>query len=170
MKNVFSSNGGTNMRASAILTFLAVVMTFAAHAGTNTIAPGAAQAAKRPRIAAVLAMRERLDAAAIARDMPTIEAALAPDVILNGPNNLTNDRASIIANIKAGKLTHGSLERTIDYAAERGADVILMGKETTRPRPGDAGKTAHRRFTDIWTETPQGWKLVLRQATVYETE
>jgi hypothetical protein len=45
-----------------------------------------------------------------------------------------------------------------------------MGKETTRPRPGEAGKTAHRRFTDIWTETPQGWKLVLRQATVYETE
>jgi hypothetical protein len=149
---------------------LTVVIAFAAHAGTNTIAPGAAQAAKRPRIAAVLAVRERMDAAAIARDIPTIEGALAPDAILNGPNNMTNDRASIIANIKAGKLTHGSLERTIEYAAERGADVILMGKETTRPRPGEAGKIAHRRFTDIWTETPQGWQIVLRQATVYATE
>jgi hypothetical protein len=158
------------MRAHAILLMLALIAAFAANAGTNVIAPAAAEAVKRPRVAAVLAMRERMDAAAIARDMATIEAALAPEVILNGPNNLTNDRTAIIANIKAGRLTHGSLERTIEYAAERGADVILMGKETTRPRPGEAGKTAHRRFTDIWTETPQGWKLVLRHATVYATE
>lgn len=158
------------MRVHAILPMIALIAAFATNAGTNVIAPAAAEAVKRPRVAAVLAMRERMDAAAIARDMATIEAALAPEVILNGPNNLTNDRTAIIANIKAGRLTHGSLERTIEYAAERGADVILMGKETTRPRAGEAGKTAHRRFTDIWTETPQGWKLVLRHATVYATE
>jgi ketosteroid isomerase-like protein len=158
------------MRAHTVLPMLALVAAFSANAGTNVIAPAAAEAAKRPRIAAVLAMRERMDAATIARDMATIETALAPDVILNGPNNLTNDRTSIIANIKAGRVTHGTLERTIEYAAERGADVILMGKETTRARPGEAGKTAHRRFTDIWTESPQGWKLVLRHATVYATE
>ncbi len=136
----------------------------------NVIAPAAAEAAKRPRIAAVLAVREKMDAAAIAKDMATIEGNLASDMILNGPNNRVNDRASILTNIKAGRLTHGSLERTIEYAAERGADVILMGKETARPRQGEAGKTAHRRFTDIWTETPQGWKLVLRHATIYATE
>ena len=138
--------------------------------GSNVVAPSAAEAAKRPRIAAALATRERLDAVVIARDMKAIEAALAPDVILNGPNNRMNDRSSIVANITAGRVDHGSLERTIEYAAERGNDVILSGKETTRPRAGESGKTAHRRFTDIWTETADGWKIVFRQATVYATE
>jgi ketosteroid isomerase-like protein len=161
------------MRPSTILSLLFMVLALPVNAGSNVVAAAAAaaaEAAKRPRIAAVLASRERLDAATIARDMAAIEAALAPDIILNGPNNRMNDRASIIANIAAGRVDHGSLERTIEYVSERGNDVILTGKETTKPRTGEPGKIAHRRFTDIWTETPQGWKIVLRQATIYATE
>ena len=158
------------MRLATQLSLLSLVLALPVSA-ENVVAPAAAEAAKRPRIAAVLASRERLDAVVIARDMAAVEAALAPDVILNGPNNRMNDRASIIANIAAGRVDHGALERTIEYAAERGNDVILSGKETTKPRGAvEAGKTVHRRFTDIWTETPQGWKIVLRQATIYATE
>jgi hypothetical protein len=158
------------MRLPAMLSLLSVVLMSAANAG-STIAPTAAEAAKLPRIAAALAVRDRLDNAVIARDMATIEATLAPDVILNGPNNRMNDRASIIANIKAGRVDHGVLERSVEYAAERGNDVILSGEEITRPRSSaEGGKIVHRRFTDIWTETPQGWKIALRQATVYATK
>ncbi len=159
------------MHPSLTLSLLSLVLAVPFAAGSNVIAPTAAEAAKRPRVAAVLAARERMDVVAIAGDTAAIDAALAPDMILNGPNNRTNDKASILANVAAGRLTHGSLERTIEYAAERGQDVILMGKETAKPRDSDPnGKTRHRRFTDIWTETPQGWKLVLRHATIYATE
>jgi hypothetical protein len=154
-----------------MLSLLCLTIAAPAKADSQAANPEVAESLKRPRIAAALAMRNRMDAVAIARDMASIEATLAPEMILNGPNNRVNDRASIIKNIAAGLVGHGVMERTIEYAAERGRDVIFMGKETTRPRAtNEGGKTAHRRFTDVWTETSDGWKLAMRQATVYETE
>jgi hypothetical protein len=121
-------------------------------------------AMKRPRIAAALAARTRMDKAAIDRDMDQIRALLAPDIVLNGPNNKINDSAAILANIAAGRVNHGTMDRTIEHVAERGSDVIMMGEEVTTYEDKSIRR---RRFTDIWTETAEGWKIVLRQATVY---
>lgn len=159
------------MRLPALMSLVWIVFCVPANADSQAASPEIAEALKRPRIAAALAMRNRMDDFAIARDLASIEATLAPEMILNGPNNRVNDRASIIKNIGAGRVDHGVMERTIEYAAERGRDVIFMGQEITRPRSTNKdGKTAHRRFTDVWTETPDGWKLAMRHATVYATE
>lgn len=148
--------------------FAALLFAAPAQAGSSAATPEVAEAIKRPRIAAALEMRERMDAAAIARDVVTISALLAPDAILNGPNNRVSDHATITSNFTAGRINHDSMNRSIEYAAERGRDVILMGEETVTPRdPAGGGRTVRRRFTDIWTETPEGWKLALRQATIF---
>lgn len=159
------------MRLPALISLVLVVLCVPANADTQATSPEIAEVLKRPRIAAALAMRNRMDTFTIDRNLTSIEATLAPEMILNGPNNRVNDRSSIIKNIGAGQVTHGAMERTIEYAAERGRDVIFMGKEITRPRSNDKDyKTQHRRFTDVWTETSDGWKLAMRHATIYERE
>jgi hypothetical protein len=152
------------MRSAVLSLFIALFLTSPASADSRPADASVADAMKRPRIAAALAARARMDEAAIKRDMTQIKALLAPGIVLNGPNNRINDGSTILANIAAGMVNHGSLDRTIEYAAERGSDVILMGGEITTYENKSVRK---RRFTDIWTETPDGWKIVLRQATVY---
>lgn len=159
----------TTMRLLLMPLWLALVLAFPANAESHAANDAVAEAMKRPRIAAALEARERMDRAAIARDVATISALQAPDVVLNGPNNRISDRAKIAANFTAGRIDHDSMTRSIEYAAERGSDVILMGEETVTPRnPTETGSIVRRRFTDIWTETPEGWKLALRQATIFE--
>lgn len=152
------------MRLAVFSFLVALSLTTAANADSRAADAKVAEAMKRPRIAAALAARARMDEAAIKRDIAQIEALQAPGIVLNGPNNRINDGPTILANIAAGMVSHGSLDRTIEYAAERGNDVILMGDETTTY---EDKSVRHRRFTDIWTETPEGWKIVLRHATIY---
>ena len=165
MQPTFYSRTGTltHQVAFAVLLFIAP-----AHAEQRAATPAVSEAIKRPRIAAAMAARERMDAAAIAKDVTVISSLLASDAILNGPNNKVNDRASIVSNNAAGRVNHDTMTRLIEYAAERGSDVVFMGEETVTPRDatGD-GKIVRRRFTDVWTETPQGWKLAMRQATIF---
>ena len=159
------------MRLTALLSLLSLTLCSPAFADAQAASPEVAEVLKRPRIAAALAMRNKMDTFTIERDLASIEATLVPEMALNGPNNRVNDRASIIKNLGAGLVRHGAMERTIEYAAERGRDVIFMGKEITRPHSTDKDyKSQHRRFTDIWTETSDGWKLALRHATIYQTE
>lgn len=152
------------MRLMMFSLFAAFFLASPASADSRAADTSVAEAMKRPRIAAALAARARMDEAAIKRDLALIKSLQAPGIVLNGPNNRINDGPAILANIAAGKVSHGALDRTIEYAAERGNDVILMGEETTTY---EDKSVRHRRFTDIWTETPEGWKIVLRQATVY---
>ncbi len=148
--------------------FAVLLFTAPAQAEQRAATPAVSEAMKRPRIAAAMAARERMDAAAIARDVTVIASLLASDAILNGPNNKVNDRTSILSNNAAGRVNHDTMTRSIEYAAERGSDVVFMGEETVTPRDAARdGKVVRRRFTDVWTETPQGWKLAMRQATIF---
>ncbi len=65
------------------------------------------------------------------------------------------------------------LERLIEYAAVRpNGEVLLMGEEFVTPidKARFAGKQVKRRTTEIWTPVDGGWKLSVRQATVYQAE
>ena len=167
MQPTFDSRTGT---LAHHVVFAVLLLIAPAHAEQRAATPAVSEAIKRPRIAAAMAARERMDAAAIAKDVTVISSLLASDAILNGPNNKVNDRASIVANNAAGRVNHDTMTRLIEYAAERGSDVVFMGEETETPRDATKeGKIVRRRFTDVWTETPEGWKLAMRQATIFSS-
>ncbi|MDQ3131892.1 MAG: hypothetical protein M3Q99_14185 [Acidobacteriota bacterium] len=46
--------------------------------------------------------------------------------------------------------------------------VIVMGRETVVPKGNspDAGKTINRRYTHIWMEKKDKWRLIARHASV----
>jgi ketosteroid isomerase-like protein len=132
-----------------------------------------AAAARMPRIAAALAATKRMDRAILARDAKAFSAAFADDAVVNNPFNGIARKADAERNLAAGLIDYASLERSIEYAATRGAhDVVLMGEETLKPvrKAKFAGETIRRRTTEVWSDASGEWKLAIRQATIYRTQ
>jgi ketosteroid isomerase-like protein len=70
--------------------------------------------------------------------------------------------------VGTGALTYASFERVAEFVALRGDVAIVMGREVVVPKApsADAGRTLHRRYTNIWMKTAGGWKLAARHANV----
>ncbi len=99
------------------------------------------------------------DTAAMARQM-------APDYVVNNPFNQVINASQ--GPIRQGLLTYSSFVRDVERVLNHGQTVIVMGAETVVPsgQSPDAGKTIHRRFTNVWMNTTGNWLLVARHASV----
>ncbi|MBY8335292.1 nuclear transport factor 2 family protein [Qipengyuania pacifica] len=130
-----------------------------------------AKALEHSRVAAVIVAMSALDAAIVAGDRDGFLAAFDEESVTNNPMNAISRIADSARFFAGGKLAYSYFHRTIDYAAPRGDDeVILMGGEVFEPIGGapNARHTVRRRFTDIWQLKPDGWKVAIRQSTVFE--
>ncbi len=134
--------------------------------------PSVTEAAKDPKIAAVLEAVSRIDTALLTDDRPAFAAALASDFSVNTPENRVAPRAGVVARNAQGQIAYARYERTIDYAGLRGDMVVLMGEERVTPKGAspDAGKRVTRRFTDLWRQEDGRWRLTARQATILKVE
>jgi hypothetical protein len=121
--------------------------------------------ANDPRVVAVLTAITRLGDVMCAQDVAGIEALMATDVLVNAPINKVVNRDNVIGRIKAGQISYEpDVVRNIDFAGVRGDVVVVMGEEVLHPNKDTpyAGKTEHRRFTDIWKQFDGVWKLWIR--------
>ncbi|RAK57795.1 nuclear transport factor 2 family protein [Phenylobacterium deserti] len=144
-----------------------------AEAGWRAGTPQAAEAVQEPRIAAVLARAMAMDQAILAHDAAAFTGFFTEDAVVNNPFNKVARKADAERNMRTGLIDYTSLERTIDYAALRGAhEVVLMGEEVLTPvrKAKFAGKTVRRRITEVWTDVSGEWKLAIRQATIYAAD
>jgi len=91
---------------------------------------------------------------------------LAKDYVVNNPFNQAVD--AIKGPIQAGSLSYSSFIREIERVLIHDNTVIVMGRETVVPKgpSPDAGKTIHRRFTNIWMKTNDKWLLTACHASV----
>jgi ketosteroid isomerase-like protein len=126
-----------------------------------------------PRVAAALTVQKRLQDVMQAHDVPGIEALMAPDLLVNAPINKVANRENVIGRIKTGQIAYEpNVVRNIEFAGVRGDVVVIMGEEVVHPNKDApyAGKTEHRRFTDVWKQMDGVWKLWIRQATVTKAD
>jgi ketosteroid isomerase-like protein len=154
-----------------MLLVLAVLAAGPAHADWRAANPAVTEAARDPTVAEALAAATEMDVALVAKDVPVFAGRFATDAVVNSPNNNVARAGAGAQALASGVIHYRSITRLIEYAGKRAnGEVVLMGEETYVPRPPHplADKTVRRRFTDIWTPTPQGWRLSVRQATVIE--
>lgn len=148
---------------------IAIVMTASAEAEWRPADEAVAEAARHPRVAAVLDAVNRIDAAILAGDRDGFLDFFSGATVVNSPFNTVADRDEAGRRFASGMLAYRCLVRTIEYAAPRGdSEVVLMGEEVYEPRAGHplAGRTVRRRFTDLWVLQDGQWQIALRQATV----
>jgi ketosteroid isomerase-like protein len=162
------------MRSLTVLPIaLLALVVLPAHAAWHAASPAAEEAVKNPRIAAALDATARMDKAILAHDVSAFGDTFTEDAVVNNPFNKIARKADAVNNLRTKMIDYTSLDRSIEYAATRGAhDVVLMGEESLTPvgKARFAGKTIHRRTTEIWTDESGQWKLAVRQATIYSVE
>lgn len=114
---------------------------------------------------------DALEADAVLRgDYALIDELWAADFIVNNPTNSVGYGRS--GPVMKGTITYSSFERVIEFVSIRGDIAIAMGHEVVVPKAPslNAGRTLHRRYTNIWTKWERGWKLSVRHANVYLIE
>lgn len=104
--------------------------------------------------------------AVLRADFLTVEQLWAEDLTINNPFNEVVKASR--GPIRTGTLTYSSFVREIESVQIHADTVIVMGRETVVPKGDspDAGKTIHRRYTNIWMKREGRWLLTARHASV----
>lgn len=99
-------------------------------------------------------------------DYETIDRLWAADIVVNNPFNMVVEGAK--GPIRTGALTYASFERQVESVQVHGDTAIVMGNEVVVPKGSapDAGKTIHRRYTNLWMKRDGAWRLTARHANV----
>jgi len=103
-------------------------------------------------------------AAVLSGDLKEMDKYWTEDFMVTNPFNEI-DRANRIRN---GAVTYASFQRICEAVKIQGNTAILMGKEIVVPKgkSPDAGKIINRRYTNIWMNLNNQWRLVARHASV----
>ena len=117
---------------------------------------------------------ETMRRAIVESDLETLERLWLPDFIVNAPRNVVvPNREAVLQVFRAGIASYSEYAQTRDTIRVQGNQAVVMGSETVRPTGEDApyaGQTVHRRYTHVWKDTENGWRLVLRHAHITEVE
>lgn len=136
----------------------------------------ATEIGKKPTIAAVLAVNERLVDAARTSDVSVFDELLSEELVVTDPGNKIRHRNDLMSLFASGQVVYRSLETTIDYADEVGDLVVIMGTESTvvdsvpKGSPWGPGATLNRRFTNVYRNESGQWRLIIKQSTVFSVE
>jgi ketosteroid isomerase-like protein len=112
----------------------------------------------------------RLDAreadAVLHGDFAVIDGLWADDFIVNNPFNSVGFGRE--GRVRGGVVSYSAFQRFVEFVALRGDVAIVMGREVVVPKApsADAGRTLHRRYTNIWMKSAGSWKLAARHANV----
>jgi ketosteroid isomerase-like protein len=119
--------------------------------------------------ATVRSLDDQERAAALKRDIPTLERLWSDGLTVNAPNNeMLIGKPAVLDWVHRGIINFSSFERSIEFFHLDGDLAIIMGAEEVRPI-GDApstGQTVRRRFTNIWKKQGGTWRLIARHANV----
>lgn len=102
--------------------------------------------------------------AILREDLNALDTIWTKDFIVNNPFNEI-DKAD---RIRTGAVSYSSFLREPEVVQVFENTVVSMGKETVVPKgkSPDAGKTIHRRYTNVWILRENKWRLVARHASV----
>ena len=100
----------------------------------------------------------------VARDFELLERLWSDDLLVNSPINRVHDKKRVLELLRAGIISHSSLECQAEVMMQQGRFVIVMGAEVLTNSPG--GPQVRRRYTNIWGPAADSWQLVARHANV----
>jgi ketosteroid isomerase-like protein len=104
------------------------------------------------------------------KDLATLEALLADDLIYTHSSARVDTKQSLIANMKSGSTVYSSIEPSDVKAQDLGDTVVLTGvawiKVVSRGNQLDVGV----RFTDAYAKRDGRWQMVVWHSTRLPTD
>jgi ketosteroid isomerase-like protein len=104
----------------------------------------------------------------VQRDFAAQQQFYPEDFVVTNPFNMFIDKKKVLERIRGDIIKYTRYERQFDAFRIYGDTVIVIGSETVVPATDaarqDAGKTVHRRFTEVWLRRDGRWQKVVRHA------
>lgn len=108
--------------------------------------------------------RKRMQAMA-AKDIATLEAVLADDLIYTHSSARLDTKKSLIAGMTSGSTVYTSVEPSDVTAQDLGDTVVLTGIAQIKVVSGGTPNAFGVRFTDVYTRRGGRWQMVTWQST-----
>ena len=100
----------------------------------------------------------------VARDFGALERLWSDDLVVNSPINRVHDKKRVLELLRAGIISHASLECHAELTLRHDQFVVVMGNEQLTNSPGEG--PVRRRYTNIWRLENGAWRLVVRHANI----
>lgn len=100
----------------------------------------------------------------LAHDFERLERLWSDDLLVNSPINRVHDKRRVLELLRAGIISHATLECHAEAMVQQEPYVVVMGNEVLTDTPG--GPEVRRRYTNLWRHTGGGWQLVARHANI----
>lgn len=108
--------------------------------------------------------RKRMQAMA-AKDIATLEALLADDLIYTHSSARLDTKKSLIGGMTSGSTVYTSVEPSEVKAQDLGDTVVLTGIAQIKVVSGGTPNAFGVRFTDVYTRRGGSWQMVTWQST-----
>jgi ketosteroid isomerase-like protein len=100
-------------------------------------------------------------------DAAALDSLMDDNVTVNHPTNrVVKEKKELLQLIREGIVRYTAFQRSPETFLFYKDMVIVMGTEVVVPAKGapNAGKTIHRRYTNVWMKNNNRWQLVARHA------
>ena len=104
------------------------------------------------------------------KDLATLDALLADDLIYTHSSARVDTKQSLIANMKSGATVYSSIEPSDVKAQDLGSAVVLTGVARIRVTSGGKPNAFAVRFTDAYAKRSGRWQMVVWQSTRLPTD
>jgi ketosteroid isomerase-like protein len=108
--------------------------------------------------------RKRMTAMA-EKDIATLNAVLADDLIYTHSSARLDTKQSLIGNMESGATVYNSVEPSDVKAQDLGSAVVLTGVARIRVTSGGKPNAFGVRFTDVYANKGGKWQMVTWQST-----
>ena len=131
----------------------------------SVLAPGALASERDPADDLRDANR-RYDLALVAADAPALDALYLPEFTYIGPGGVVRNKTEQVRSIASGAVD--IIEGKSDQVSitVHGDTAILTGRFTGRVRAQGKESSFHERYSTVWINRGNGWRLALEHGTV----
>ena len=117
----------------------------------------------------IRSLEERERTAVLKEDVQALERLWSEELIVNTPqSDISADRSVVLDRIRRGLIRYSQFDREIEAIRFSENIAIVMGSETIvrKVDSAETPKPVRRRFTNIWRQSTQGWRMIARHANV----
>lgn len=115
--------------------------------------------------AAIIALDKKRMDAMCQKDMATLQAVLADDLIYTHSSARLDTKQSLIRNMEAGTTVYTAIEPSDVQAQDCGTAVVLTGAARIHVLSNGKPNSFGVRFTDVYVNKGGQWQMVAWQST-----